>query len=105
MLGQGNQSPHQGFTRISDKHRAVSILIIWISNIHADSASEDLLSTGLDSMRSFNSFSFSNEFYVRIVIGSKSLERRFIGSGYDASLSLINKGLDILGHHLRFLIW
>ena len=89
---------------MSDKHRAVSILIIWISIVHADPASEGVLSTGLDSMISLNSFSFPGEFCLFTAIGSKSSERRFIGNGYDASLSPVNSGLDLLGHHSRFLI-
>ena len=106
MLGQGDQSPHREITRISDKHRPVSVLIIWISNVHADPAPEDVLSTGLDSVISLNSFSFSNEFCLFTARGSKSLERRFIGSGYDASLSPINRGLNLSEHHSRFLtLW
>ena len=78
--------PHQQITGMSDKHRAVSILIEWISNVHADLAAEDDLLTGLDPMILLDSFSFSNEFCLFTEIDSKSLERRFIGSGYDASL-------------------
>ena len=97
------ESPHRYITRKPDKRRAVTSFIIWISDVHADPASEDILSTGLDSILP-DSFPFSNEFCLFTAIGSKSLERRFIGSGYDASLSSVNRGLSLSGHHSRFLI-
>ena len=63
LLGQGSQSPHRYITRKPDKHRAVASSI-RICNGHVDSAPNDILLIGLDTLLLDSSIS-PNEFRLR----------------------------------------